>query len=65
MGIFDMFFKNESQLEEELKGLEKAQKALDERFEKKQVSNETYKQKSMEFRLKQEKIQRKLDKKNN
>ena len=65
MGLFDAFFKTSAQLEEELKGLEKAQKALDERFEKKQVSNETYKQKSLEFRMKQEKIQKKLDKKNN
>ena len=65
MGLFDMFFKSEMQLEEELRGLEKAQEALDERFNKKQVSNETYKQKSMEFMLKREKIQKKLDRKNN
>ena len=65
MGLFDMFFKSEMQLEEVLRGLEKAQEALDERFNKKQVSNETYKQKSMEFMLKREKIQKKLDRKNN
>lgn len=60
-----MFFKTQEQLEEELRGLEKAQEALDERFKKKQVSNETYKQKSVEFMLRREKIQKKLDSKNN
>lgn len=65
MGLFDMFFKTQIQLEEELKGLERAQQALDQRFEKKQVSNETYKQKSMEFMLKREKIEKKLNSKNN
>lgn len=65
MGIFDFFNVNKDKLEEELKGLESAQKALDERFEKRQVSNETYRQKSMEFMLKREKIQKKLSKLNN
>lgn len=65
MGIFDFFNVNKDKLEEELKGLESAQKALDERLEKRQVSNETYRQKSMEFMLKREKIQKKLSKLNN
>ncbi len=65
MGIFDFFNVDKDKLEEELKGLESAQKALDERFEKRQVSNETYRQKSMEFMLKREKIQKKLSKLNN
>ena len=65
MGIFDFFNVDKDKLEEELKGLEAAQKALDERFEKRQVSNETYRQKSMEFMLKREKIQKKLSKLNN
>ena len=65
MGIFDFFNVDKEKLEEELKGLESAQKALDERFEKRQVSNETYRQKSMEFMLKREKIQKKLSKLNN
>ena len=65
MGIFNFFNVDKDKLEEELKGLESAQKALDERFEKRQVSNETYRQKSMEFMLKREKIQKKLSKLNN
>ncbi len=65
MEIFDFFNVDKDKLEEELKGLESAQKALDERFEKRQVSNETYRQKSMEFMLKREKIQKKLSKLNN
>lgn len=65
MGLFDFFSVDKDKLEKELKGLESAQKALDERFEKKQVSNETYRQKSMEFMLKKEKIEKKLSKLNN
>lgn len=65
MGLFDFFSVDKDKLEKELKGLESAQKALDERFEKKQVSNETYRQKSMEFMLKKEKIEKKLNKLNN
>lgn len=65
MGLFDFFSVDKGKLEKELKGLESAQKALDDRFEKKQVSNETYRQKSMEFMLKKEKIEKKLSKLNN
>lgn len=64
MGILDVFFSS-SNLEEELKGIEKAQEALDERLKKRQISNETYRQKSMEFMLKKEKIEKKLNRKNN
>ena len=60
--IFDKLFNNSKNLEEELKSIIKAQEILDDRFKKKQISNETYKQKSLEFMLKKEKIENKLNK---
>ena len=64
MGILDLFCHKEN-LEEELKGLIKAQELLDDRYNKRQVSPEFYKQKSLEFMLKKEKIEKKLNRKNN
>lgn len=64
MGILDLFSHKEN-LEEELKGLIKAQELLDDRYNKRQVSPEFYKQKSLEFMLRKEKIEKKLSKENN
>ena len=64
MGILDLFCHKEN-LEEELKGLIKAQELLDDRYNKRQVSPEFYKQKSLEFMLKKEKKEKKLSKENN
>lgn len=61
MGFFDNLF-NKGNPEEELKGLVKAQEILDERFKKKQVSPETYKQKSLEFMKKRDNLQKRIDK---
>ena len=63
MGLFDIFKpKSKEQLEHELESIRNAQKALDERLEKKQVSNEFYSSKSMEYREKIEKLESKLNK---
>lgn len=62
MGLFSGLFVSKEALEEELKGLTKAQEAMDERFNKKQILPEVYKQKSLEFMEKREKIQKKLSK---
>lgn len=62
MGFFSGLFVSKEALEEELKGLTKAQEAMDERFNKKQILPEVYKQKSLEFMEKREKIQKKLSK---
>lgn len=61
MNLFSFVNKNKNFLEEELKNLEKAQEILNKRFEKKEVSKEIYKQKSLEFMLKKEKIMKKLN----
>jgi len=60
MNIFGFIY-NKNKLAEELKSIEKAQKILDDRLEKKQVSSEIYKQKSLEFMTKREKIEKKLN----
>ena len=62
MGFFSGLFVSKEALEEELKGLAKAQEAMDERFNKKQILPEVYKQKSLEFMEKWERIQKKLSK---
>lgn len=62
MGFFSGLFVSKKALEEELKGLAKAQEAMDERFNKKQILPEVYKQKSLEFMEKRERIQKKLSK---
>ena len=62
MGFFSGLFVSKEALEEELKGLAKAQEAKDERFNKKQIIPEVYKQKSLEFIEKRERIQKKLSK---
>ena len=62
MGFFSGLFFSKEALEEELKGLAKAQEAMDERFNKKQILPEVYKQKSLEFMEKRERIQKKLSK---
>ncbi|MDD6480576.1 MAG: hypothetical protein PUF22_04860 [Clostridium sp.] len=62
MGFFSGLFVSKEALEEELKGLAKAQEAMDERFNKKQILPEVYKQKSLEFMEKRERIQKKLSK---
>lgn len=62
MGLFSGLFVSKEALEEELKGLTKAQEAMDERFNKKQILPEVYKQKSLEFMEKRERIQKKLSK---
>lgn len=62
MGFFSGLFVSKEALEEELKGLAKAQEAMDERFNKKQILTEVYKQKSLEFMEKRERIQKKLSK---
>lgn len=62
MRFFSGLFVSKEALEEELKGLAKAQEAMDERFNKKQILPEVYKQKSLEFMEKRERIQKKLSK---
>ena len=62
MGFFSGLFVSKEALEEELKGLAKAQEAMDERFNKKQILPEVYKQKSLELMEKRERIQKKLSK---
>lgn len=62
MGLFSGLFVSKEALEEELKGLTKAQEAMDERFNKRQILPEVYKQKSLEFMEKRERIQKKLSK---
>ena len=62
MGFFSGLFVSKEALEEELKGLAKAQEAMDKRFNKKQILPEVYKQKSLEFMEKRERIQKKLSK---
>lgn len=62
MGLFSGLFVSKEALEEELKGLTKAQESMDERFNKKQILPEVYKQKSLEFMEKRERIQKKLSK---
>ena len=62
MGLFSGLFVSKEALEEELKGLTKVQEAMDERFNKKQILPEVYKQKSLEFMEKRERIQKKLSK---
>ena len=62
MGFFSELFVSKEALEEELKGLAKAQEAMDERFNKKQILPEVYKQKTLEFMEKRERIQKKLSK---
>lgn len=62
MGFFSGLFVSKEALEEELKGLAKSQEAMDERFNKKQILPEVYKQKSLEFMEKRERIQKKLSK---
>lgn len=62
MGLFSGLFVSKEALEEELKGLTNAQEAMDERFNKKQILPEVYKQKSLEFMEKRERIQKKLSK---
>lgn len=62
MGFFSGLFVSKEALEEELKCLAKAQEAMDERFNKKQILPEVYKQKSLEFMEKRERIQKKLSK---
>lgn len=62
MTLFSGLFVSKEALEEELKGLTKAQEAMDERFNKKQILPEVYKQKSLEFMEKRERIQKKLSK---
>lgn len=62
MELFSGLFVSKEALEEELKGLTKAQEAMDERFNKKQILPEVYKQKSLEFMEKRERIQKKLSK---
>lgn len=62
MGFFSGLFVSKEALEEELKGLTMAQEAMDERFNKKQILPEVYKQKSLEFMEKRERIQKKLSK---
>ena len=62
MGFFSGLVLSKEALEEELKGLAKAQEAMDERFNKKQILPEVYKQKSLEFMEKRERIQKKLSK---
>lgn len=62
MGLFSGLFVSKEALEEELKGLTRAQETMDERFNKKQILPEVYKQKSLEFMEKRERIQKKLSK---
>ena len=68
MGLFGNFFSKKNaqeqlnEIDEQLKGLAKAQELLDQRFNKKEISNELYKQKSLEFLSKKDKLQSKRDK---
>ena len=46
----------------ELEGLERAQRILDERYQRKQVSDEIYQKQSLEFQKRREKYEKKLKK---
>lgn len=46
----------------ELEGLDRAQKILDERYERKQVSSEVYIKQCLEFQKRREKYEKKLGK---
>lgn len=46
----------------ELEGLERAQKILDERYQKKQVSDIVYRNQCLEFQKRREKYEKKLKK---
>lgn len=59
MGLFN--FKREDP-KTVIEGLDRAQKLLDDRFEKKQVSIEYYQKQSLIFRKKREKYEKKLSK---
>ncbi len=59
MGLFNFKRENPKTV---LEGLDRAQKLLDERLEKKQVSLEFYQKQSLEFRKKREKYEKKLNK---
>lgn len=62
MGFFDFFTKNNVDPRKEMEGLIKSRDMLNERFEKKQVSNEMYLKKSEEFRKKIEKCEKRIKK---
>ena len=64
MGLFNNLFSSNIDPIKELESLEKSQKLLDERFEKKQISNETYKQKSLSNMYKREKLEKRIKKNN-
>lgn len=57
------FFKRENP-KTELEGLDKAQKILDERFEKKQITIEQYQKQCIEFGKRREKYEKMLIKQN-
>lgn len=59
MGLFNFKRENPKTV---LEGLDRSQKLLDERLEKKQVSLEYYQKQSLEFRKKREKYEKKLNK---
>ncbi len=46
----------------ELEGLERAQRILDERYQRKQVSDEIYRKQSLEFQKRREQYEKKLKK---
>lgn len=46
----------------ELEGLDRAQRILDERYQRKQVSDEVYQKQSLEFHKRREKYEKKLKK---
>ena len=46
----------------ELEGLERAQKILDERYQRKQISDEVYRKQCIEFQKRREKYEKKLKK---
>lgn len=55
-----MFFKPKQDPQTLLEGLDQAQKLLDERYEKKQITIETYKKQALEFGKRREKYQKML-----
>lgn len=59
-----MFFKPKENPQTLLEGLDQAQKLLDERYEKKQITIETYKKQALEFGKRREKYQKMLDRQN-
>ncbi len=59
--MLDFLFKRQDP-KTELEGLERAQRILDERYEKGQVLPEVYAKQSMQFREKREKLEKKLKK---